>query len=338
MLKQLTIDDTVAGRGLADGSLTEEQARKHPKRHVLQNAVGIPADEFSVAIEQHSIEPGDIYLICSDGLTDGLTDKDLQKALTFIDEGTPPESMLERLVEAANQNSGKDNITIQIVHYPAVATSAPANTSEPITSSINPSTHPTMRTWTISTVIILLILFVSLATVRVNQKNETAALQRQWQTQFDSLNARLNELAEATRQHEQASLQQLNELNAQLESFHTQLSQIESNHSGVAEQLQSRYQSLKSDFERTFEEARSGLDDALALAMQRLDTELEALRKNADALRSTASERYQRTRRELEQVQKQLADWWQQATASSSQSEEAVPQSNGIQDNNAPSN
>lgn len=111
---QLTVDDTDAGKAVAAGTLSEAEARKNPRRHVLQKAIGSGANEYRDATQTWDTKPGDVYMLCSDGLSDGLDNTQLGRALMQfqVDEAN---DFLTRLIEAANRASGKDNVTVSII-------------------------------------------------------------------------------------------------------------------------------------------------------------------------------------------------------------------------------
>lgn len=109
-LECLTVDDTEAARAVAEGRITPEQARTHAKKHVLERAVGMDPKKFASSAQIHAVEDGDVYMLCSDGLTDGLSDPQLERGFEGLDPGDLS-AFAERLVEAGNRASGKDNLT-----------------------------------------------------------------------------------------------------------------------------------------------------------------------------------------------------------------------------------
>lgn len=128
-LEQLTIDDTKAGRAIAKGRATEEQARADASWHVIERAMGVEERKFAVTVESFEVQDGDVYLLCSDGLTSGLSNKQLEKGFGRLDPGDLT-AFNERLIEAGNQASGKDNITTALVAVPTgwvAASQEPAN-------------------------------------------------------------------------------------------------------------------------------------------------------------------------------------------------------------------
>lgn len=109
-LKQLTEDHTVAAEYVAQGQLSAEEAATHPQRHMLLRTLGLTrfvnVDEVNV-----DMSPGDRVLLCSDGLTEMVSDQKISAALAG---GTPDEVVWE-LVEMANDAGGVDNITVAVV-------------------------------------------------------------------------------------------------------------------------------------------------------------------------------------------------------------------------------
>jgi PPM family protein phosphatase len=108
-LEQVTTDHSLVAELVRSGVLTPEEAERHPQRSAITRAVGtesaIDADVFSV-----SAEPGDLFLLCSDGLTDMLGADDI--AATILGADRNPAAAGEALVAAANAEGGEDNITV----------------------------------------------------------------------------------------------------------------------------------------------------------------------------------------------------------------------------------
>jgi protein phosphatase len=105
-LTRLTKDDTWVQERIDARQLTPEQARRHPFAHLLTQCLGLE-DVPKPRITQGSIEPGDAYLLCTDGLVGMLEEARLAEILARgADEGT-----LRTLVDTANGAGGFDNIT-----------------------------------------------------------------------------------------------------------------------------------------------------------------------------------------------------------------------------------
>ena len=107
-MQQLTEDHTVAAEYLSTGQISEDEARNHPQRHMLTRCLGLTrfVNVDSMKIE---LEPGDRILLCSDGLTDMITDDEVREAL---EKRTSVDDVAWHLIELANGAGGVDNITV----------------------------------------------------------------------------------------------------------------------------------------------------------------------------------------------------------------------------------
>lgn len=110
-LRRITVDHSLVHDQVARGLITEQEARIHPMRHVILRAVGT-APDLQVDIITGRAAPGDIFLLCSDGLTDMMPDDEI---LSCMSQDASLRNMAERLIEGANQAGGKDNITVVLV-------------------------------------------------------------------------------------------------------------------------------------------------------------------------------------------------------------------------------
>jgi serine/threonine protein phosphatase PrpC len=115
-LHQLTQDHTMVAEMVRIGGMSAKDAAHHRLRHAVTNAVG--GNEPGVHGEVHKLdlEPGDLLLVCSDGLTEMLADEHIA---AVIASDPDPKSICERLVADANQHGGKDNITVVVGVFPA---------------------------------------------------------------------------------------------------------------------------------------------------------------------------------------------------------------------------
>lgn len=109
-IEQLTKDDSFVNYLIEIGEITQEESKHHPKKNVLTKALGTTAD-IDVYVNTLNIEKNDIFLFCSDGLTNMVSDVDIFK---IIKENSP-EDAGEKLMELALENGGMDNITFIIV-------------------------------------------------------------------------------------------------------------------------------------------------------------------------------------------------------------------------------
>ena len=110
-LEQLTADHTWVARAVLAGDMTQEQARLHPWRHVLMQCLGRPELE-SVEVYAFEVEPGDAMLLCSDGLTEELSDSNIAGRLASQHS---LEDVAAELVAGAKAAGGRDNITVVLV-------------------------------------------------------------------------------------------------------------------------------------------------------------------------------------------------------------------------------
>lgn len=114
-LTQLTQDHTAVRQMVELGAVSPDAARRHPDRHKLTQYLGIFPDEMVIEPDLIPVEarPGDVFLLCSDGLYDMVEDAGIQKILTS--GGDLPEKA-SALFSAAMDAGGKDNITVLLVH------------------------------------------------------------------------------------------------------------------------------------------------------------------------------------------------------------------------------
>jgi len=153
-LEQLTSDHSLVAELVRSGRLTQEEAEKHPHRAVITRSVG--TDE---AVEVDTItlqmEEGDLYLLCSDGLTDMVADDAIQAL--GVAAGGDPDAFASTLVNAANAGGGDDNITVVVFEIvagePVAAAASGDATPEPEAPSAgsgagaHPVTPVRVRRW-----------------------------------------------------------------------------------------------------------------------------------------------------------------------------------------------
>jgi PPM family protein phosphatase len=135
-LEQLTRDHSLVGELMRSGKLSPEEAESHPQRSVITRAVGTEPD---VDVDTFTVDavPGDLFLLCSDGLTDMVSDDTIQ-AVVAAAQGDL-ETVARELVEAANASGGEDNITVLVFEIVDAGSSemedtvrlAPAGVTEP---------------------------------------------------------------------------------------------------------------------------------------------------------------------------------------------------------------
>jgi serine/threonine protein phosphatase PrpC len=109
-IRQLTEDHSFIGELVRTGTLTREEAENHPGRNIITRAVG-SSPELVVDIISQQVEDGDIYILCTDGLTNMVSESEITGAVS----GCEPEQACAKLIEAANERGGEDNITVIVI-------------------------------------------------------------------------------------------------------------------------------------------------------------------------------------------------------------------------------
>jgi PPM family protein phosphatase len=112
---QLSNDDTHVGWLLRNGKINEREARTHPRRNVLQKALGGGNQFVTPQVGAVVYEPGDVFLLCTDGLVEGLYDSNLEEVLRSPDSSKPGANPANRLVEESLARSGSDNTTALVI-------------------------------------------------------------------------------------------------------------------------------------------------------------------------------------------------------------------------------
>src|SRR3954470_16736920 len=107
-LERLTQDHSLVEEFVRQGKLTPEEAETHPQRSIITRALG-PEPDVEVETYTHQGRDGDVYLLCSDGLTGMVPEKRIAE---ILGEAGSLDEAAEKLIAAANENGGKDNITV----------------------------------------------------------------------------------------------------------------------------------------------------------------------------------------------------------------------------------
>ncbi len=111
-MEQVTRDHSLLQEQLDSGLITPEEAKLSQNKNLVTRALGIdPVVETEIHV--HETEPEDVYLLCSDGLNDMVEDEEIR--LTLITLKTNPSLTVQQLVQAANDNGGRDNISAMLV-------------------------------------------------------------------------------------------------------------------------------------------------------------------------------------------------------------------------------
>ncbi len=105
---QITRDHSLVEEMVRAGKLDRDKARLHPDKNIITRAVGV-ADDLKVDFFDMKLKPGDRILMCTDGLSNMVTEEDILKV---IKENNGVEDIVNALVERANENGGRDNIAV----------------------------------------------------------------------------------------------------------------------------------------------------------------------------------------------------------------------------------
>jgi serine/threonine protein phosphatase PrpC len=122
-LTRLTRDHSLVEELVARGKLTPEQAETHPQRSVITRALG-PEGSVQVDIISEPAQAGDLFLVCSDGLTSMVREPNLKPLL--VGQNKPLDELGRSLIAAANEAGGRDNITVILFKLEEVQAPAPA--------------------------------------------------------------------------------------------------------------------------------------------------------------------------------------------------------------------
>jgi len=142
-LKQVSVDHSYVQELVSEGLVTPEEARVHPRRNIVTRALGIEGDVNADAWVVPMIV-GDRYVVCSDGLVDEVEDAEVARIVSGSDSA---EVVAQQLVDAANANGGRDNITVVVVDVvdvvdDAIVTTPPTTTPPDVSTT---SGAPTKR-------------------------------------------------------------------------------------------------------------------------------------------------------------------------------------------------
>lgn len=113
-IRKMTKDHNTVQLLVEEGLLTEEQAKKHPQRHAIYQALGMQEEDIEpepYISEKQNAQEGDLLLLCTDGITDMITEAEIEEIL--LDKMI--QNKVEVIVDKAMENGGKDNITALIV-------------------------------------------------------------------------------------------------------------------------------------------------------------------------------------------------------------------------------
>ena len=111
VLRQLTRDHSVVQEQIDAGLITLDDAAYSAQHHLVTRALGVE-DAVSLEVQEHALQPDDVVLLCSDGLTDMVCDEELAELLR---PPQPLNDLVVRLIACANQNGGRDNISVVVM-------------------------------------------------------------------------------------------------------------------------------------------------------------------------------------------------------------------------------
>jgi protein phosphatase len=114
LLYRLTRDHTLVAEMVRRGLLKPEEAAQHGFRHVITNVVGGSDPGVQAEVHKLPLEPGDRLLLCSDGLTEMVSDEEI---LAVLQSHGDPAAAGGRLIDRANEQGGKDNITVVVADF-----------------------------------------------------------------------------------------------------------------------------------------------------------------------------------------------------------------------------
>lgn len=120
-LEMLTSDHNVAGVLVASGALSPDEATRHPQRHVLTDCLGLAGEEVPrVDIVEGEWQPGDMIVLCSDGLSGELGDSEIERILRSV-KASSAQGLAEELLQGALASGAHDNVSVVVVAAPPVA-------------------------------------------------------------------------------------------------------------------------------------------------------------------------------------------------------------------------
>ena len=145
VLEQITSDHTFVQRLVDSGRITAEEAAVHPRRSVLMRVLGDVDAEPEVDTHVVDTQPGDRWLLCSDGLSGYLSERDMAETLLTVDD---PELACHKLITLTLAEGAPDNVTVVVVRVVEDRDTSPPAESRMVGSAAEPLTYesgPVMR-------------------------------------------------------------------------------------------------------------------------------------------------------------------------------------------------
>ena len=113
-LEQITSDHTLVQLLVNGGVLSPEDAKTHARRNIVTNVIGGPSAGVHAEIHKLRLDDGDMIVLCSDGLTEPVSDREIA---SLLDRSSDPQVAAGRLVDRALENGGPDNVTAIVARY-----------------------------------------------------------------------------------------------------------------------------------------------------------------------------------------------------------------------------
>ncbi|WP_420632045.1 Stp1/IreP family PP2C-type Ser/Thr phosphatase [Candidatus Leptofilum sp.] len=130
-IQQITKDQSLVAKLVEEGAITEEEAQFHPRRNVILYSLGSERSPQIDLFEQE-LEPDDMLLLCSDGLTRHVLDEEIALVMAENEPGEATDILIHR----ANERGGEDNISVAIIRYAGSTAVAPQKSAQPNKTSL----------------------------------------------------------------------------------------------------------------------------------------------------------------------------------------------------------
>jgi PPM family protein phosphatase len=140
-IDQLTTDHTLVEQLVQDGRLSRDEIATHPQRSVITRAIGVDNEVEVDTLAPLVLQPGDQLLLCSDGLTGPVSDEEITSILLDEPDG---DTAVQRLIDAANEHGGPDNITVVLLRVEDDGSPRAAATDHPDEAAGDPAEQPTV--------------------------------------------------------------------------------------------------------------------------------------------------------------------------------------------------
>jgi len=115
-LQPVTKDNSLVQKLVEANQISPDDVYTHPQRNLIYRSLGAGHKNIEVDVFQEKVQPGDTFLLCSDGLWEMVRYQDLKKVLS---EQRSPQKICDMLIDMANANGGEDNITAIVIHISA---------------------------------------------------------------------------------------------------------------------------------------------------------------------------------------------------------------------------